>query len=48
MGREKGFSLSLNAVITIVIGVVLVAAIVAIATGFFEEGKNQVMTLAGF
>lgn len=47
MDRSKGFHLSLNMVISIVIGLILVAAVWAIASGFMQKGEQQIIDLAG-
>jgi hypothetical protein len=47
MKSPKGFQLSVNIVITFVIGAVLIALLISIASGVFSEGENQIMGLAG-
>lgn len=47
MKSRKGFHLSVNVVITLVIGAVLVALLIGISTGIFNEGQTQILDLAG-
>jgi len=47
MRFRKGFHLSINIVIGLAIGVVLIALLIGISVDFFNEGEDQIRDLAG-
>ena len=47
MSWRKGYHLSINAMITLVIMVVLIAIVLNISTGILSQGKSQIITIGG-
>jgi len=47
MSWRKGYHLSINAIITLVFMVVLIALVMSISTGILDQGKAQIISIGG-
>jgi len=47
MRVRKGYQLSINIVVMLVVGAVFAALLIGISQGVMQGGKNQIITLGG-